>query len=73
VLGLMGGLYGSISSALAIVVTILTSVGLITSVTKNLFFYKKDFKDEELPSARCARNYMDDKAPMNLGEKENLI
>jgi len=69
----MGGLYGSISSALAIVVTILTSVGLITSVTKNLFFYKKDFKDKELPSARCARNYMDDDSPLNSKEKDNLI
>jgi hypothetical protein len=69
----MGGLYGSISSALAIVVTILTSVGLITSVTKNLFFYKKDFKVEDLPSARCARNYMEEKAPMNVGEKNNLV
>jgi hypothetical protein len=51
----------------------MTSVGLISSITKNLFYYSKDLEKKQLPLTRCARNYLEDKAPLNLKEKENLI
>jgi len=73
VLGLIGGLYNSIASVFLAIVTILTSVGLISSITENLFFYSKDFTDEQLPSDRCARNYMEKTEPLNSKEKENLV
>jgi len=73
VLSLIGGLYKSVSSVFLAIVTIMTSVGLISSITKNLFYYSKDLEKKQLPLTRCARNYLEDKAPLNLKEKENLI
>lgn len=72
-LGLIGGLYNAIASVFLAIVTILTTVGLISSITENLFFYPKDFTDEQLPSDRCARNYMEETEPLNSKEKENLV
>ena len=72
-LSLIGGLYNSVASVFLTIVTILTSVGLISSITKNVFYYSKDLDKKELPITRCARNYLEDNAPLTLKEKENLI
>ena len=73
VLSLIGGLYKSLASVLMIIVSTLTSVSLIFSVTKNLFFFPKDFKNEQVPGERCTRNYMEDNSPLNSEEKDNLV
>jgi len=73
VLSLIGGLYNSLASVITIIVSTLTSVGLIFSVTKNLFFFPKDFKNQQLPSDRCARNFMEDNSPLNSEEKDKLV
>jgi uncharacterized membrane protein YccF (DUF307 family) len=39
VLSLIGGLYKSLSALLRNLVRVLTSIGLITSITKNLFYF----------------------------------
>jgi hypothetical protein len=66
VLSLIGGLYNSVASVFLTIVTIMTSAGLISSVTKNVFYYSKDPDKKELPITRCARNYLEDKAPLTL-------
>jgi len=63
---LIGGLYNSVASVFLTIVTIVTSVGLISSITKNVFYYPKDLEKKELPATRCARNYLEDNAPLNL-------